>query len=209
MQPLTTRGAARYEDFFGRAPDVVLDPIPEAEPPVAVYRFPPVSGGWWRRWRRPASDQFVSITFGMATREMAVPLAERDVTPSRIELLAHAGHAYTVAGSREDPVSRILRGLAVLPFTEGLHLGPGDTLDMGEPLATNATTSGYFFAVPDYPGIDRLTALTPGATMILTVVPLSAAELDLARDRGSDVLVARLEAAGIPPHFDLYRPSLL
>lgn len=80
---------------------------------------------------------------------------------------------------------------------------------MGESLTPDATTSGFFFALPDYPGIDELTALTPGADLILTVVPLTPAELALAREEGSDVLVARLEAAGTPPRFDLFRPSLV
>jgi hypothetical protein len=47
------------------------------------------------------------------------------------------------------------------------------------------------------------------AQQILTVVPVTAAELTLARAEGIDALIQRFEAAGVPPVFEHTRKSVV
>lgn len=192
-----------YSAVFRRAPDIVFHQTHDEEPRVDVYRFPPT-----RRFWAPARDVWAYVTAGMSTRPQ--PRADGGPTePARIEITAFVPKRIGVErGAPGDPVARALHELAHAPFRRDLFLGPLHTVDMGEPLAPRSAMTGFFFAVT--PGVDQeaLCRASGTAELFIQAVPVSAAEMELAIDRGPEALLDLLDHGGVPPYFDLQRASL-
>lgn len=198
-----------YEAFFLRGADEVLEPDPRDPGSPYVYRFPPVKVGPLKRFLVQLSDVCVYITDGMSLREMPVPPEEREHCPTRIELMACT--LGSVVGA-EDGRDRVMPLLSLMDRTmraEGMFFGPGFTLDVGERICPNSEMTGFFFSLPDHVDMERLCRCTQGAQLVLSVVPITPAELRLARDSGSLDLIARFEQAGLPNLFNPFRPSVV
>lgn len=199
----------KYAAYFGRAPDVVLDPNSEETLSPSVYRFPPTRVGLFGRFFTPLASDFVFVTDGMSRHTMSVPPDEKDVYPSRVELLACAKRALGVGPDGRDVVTTILQRLAVLPLRDGIFFGPLQTFDLGERMNTATEMTGFLFGVPDGVDMKRLCSCTPGAKLVISVVPVTANEIRYARDLGSDRLIARFEEAGVEAIFDPFRKGVV
>lgn len=198
---------AKYEAFFGRPADFVLDPISDAVPPIRVARFPAVSAGFFRRIFTPVHDRFVYITDGMSSTPMHVSENQVDIYPSRIELIAFCEGAYMVRDT--DVVSLSLRALAHIPFNEDMFFGPTHTAALPEPLGKDSEMNAFFFALPDGVEMKRLCSCTVGAQLVLSALPISASERDFAVRNGPAAFIQLLEQHRVPNLFDPYRKPII
>jgi hypothetical protein len=200
---------SKYEAYFGRAADFILEARQGATPCVTVGRFPPVSAGFLRRFVTPVHDRVVYVTCGMSCKPMRIPEAEKQVYPSAIELIACCKGAY--AGEREgtDIVAIYLQALAALPFEMDIFFGPMHTAALEERLSPNSEMSAFFFALPDGINMSRLCSCTPAAQLVVSVMPITTAERSFANTNGSEKLVALFQQHRVPNLFDPFRRSVV
>jgi hypothetical protein len=100
----------------------------------------------------------------------------------------------------------LLTALAHLPWREGISFMPLETVTFGGPWLEGSAMTSCFFVIPPFEDHERL-ARAMGADIVLNVMTITTAERELAMRDGSEALVDRLEAAGVPPLIDWDRPS--
>ena len=195
---------SKYSAVLGRDPFVRRES--EAGKAISAYGFPPLKRSFWRGLISEAHDTTVYFTAGMSAYSMMVPPEEARIYPSRIELMATCD-GQVVAGD-EDVVSAILLGVAEYVLDSNIFVGAGHTLDFQRPLTVNTKMSALFFTPPEGMDESRLRRCT-NAEGILNVVPITAAELAVARSEGIEALVTRFEESRVRPIFDYARPSVV
>jgi Suppressor of fused protein (SUFU) len=195
----------RYAAVLGRPPFVERKLNGSLN--ICAFGFPPLRRSFWRSLFSEAHDTTIYLTAGMSEHPMPVPHSEQKLFPPRVELMADcAGQITGGPLGNEDVVSAILLGIAEFTISSEIFIGIGHTLDYREPLAPNTNMSGFLFTPPV--GIDekRLCRCSKSES-ILNVVPITAAELSLARNSGVPALIDRLEASGFSPVFSYMRES--
>ena len=200
--------AGKYAAFFGRPPDLIIDPGPSDPQSPSVCRFPPTKVGFLKRIFTQLPANCVYITDGMSRQEMAVPEQERRTYPTRIELIALSTAAIVGGNDGCDVGTAILQALAVIPFKQNIFFGPLQTCDFGDRICTNSEMTGFFFAVPDGVDMGRLCRCTPAAQLVVSVIPITPKEIVYAKEKGSDQLIALFEKAGVPSVFDPFRKGV-
>lgn len=154
-----------------------------------------------------AHDQAVYITAGMSEYAMPVAPALKRVYAQNVELIAFSD--MPIGGGEtgtEDVPAAILQFIADYVLDTKILIGVGHTLDFRERLAPNTEMSAVLFAISDGVDAKRIRRCTK-AKEILNVVPITAAEVDLARTDGVEVLLNHFEKAGVRPVFDYLRRS--
>jgi hypothetical protein len=131
----------KYEAYFGRSADFILEARAGTTPPVSVGRFPAVSGGFLGRFVTPVHNNVVYVTYGMSSKPMRVPEAERHVYPSSIELIAPCKAVYVGERDGTDMVAIYLQALAAMPFELGIFFGPLQTAALEERLSPRCQRS--------------------------------------------------------------------
>ena len=195
----------KYSAVFGRPPAMVRDPNPNST--VSAYMFPPLKRSFWKSLISEAHDQTIYITSGMSSHKLP-GCDDREGCADRIELIAFSKMPINGGpDGTEDIPTVILQMIADYILNEQIPIGIGHTLDFQEPLATNIQMSAILFAIPE--GIDakRVRKCTK-AQNILNVVPITADELELAKNDFLK-LIDKFEAAGVQPVFDCFRSSVV
>lgn len=200
MKPL-----AKYAAVFGRPPVVVREP--EAGGCVAAAMFPPLKRSFWRGLISEAHDVAVAVTFGLSEHPMPVPPELAGETSDRIELIAVTPVPIGggVSGA-EDMMSAILQMIGDYIVEQKVVIGVGHTLDFQTPIATNIEMSAVLFTPPEGVDAKRLMKCSR-ARELLNIVPLTPAELQLAREKDTGALLDRFETGGVAPVFDCFRKS--
>lgn len=205
---MTNELFSKYQAFFGRPADFILESRAGAVPAISVGRFPAVSAGFLRRLVTPVHDRFVYITYGMSSAPMRVPPDQTHIYPSRIELIAYCARPYVGANDGTDMVALHLQALATMPFQTDMFFGPMHTAAIEEPMCPNSIMSAFFFALPDGVRMSRLCSCTPAAQLVVSVMPITSSERAYAVGNGSDRLVDLLDGAGVPNFFDPFRQAV-
>ncbi len=200
---------SKYEAYFGRRADFTLEAQANVTPAVSVGRFPAVSTGFLRRFVTPLHDRVVYVTYGMSSKTMRVPEAEKLMYPSEIELIASCKGVYLGERGGTDMVSIYLQALAALPFETDTFLGPMQTAALEETVSPNSNMSAFFFAVPDGISMSRLCSCTPAAKLVVSVMPITTKERSFAVANGSEKLIELFEEKNVPNFFDLFRSSVV
>ena len=136
---------------------------------------------------------------------MRVPAEAASLYPSRIELIAYCPGAYAGAYDGEDMVSACLQILAAIPFRTESFIGPLHTASLEKPLFPGCAMTAFFFAVPDGVEMSRLCRCTPGAQLVVSVIPISASERACAVEHGSERLIELFDKHKVPNLFDPFR----
>lgn len=205
MDPLKIIQA--YAVVFGRAPAVVRES--ELSPLVRCCWFPAMEKpGFWKRLSAELPYTHVWITAGLS-HLTATAENEEGAAGQKIELVAMADNALGAGTSgNEDTTTMILERIATYVLECQVPVGLGHTIDFGEAWATNTAMTGCFLTLPF--GFDqKRVRRCSGASELLGVMPLTAAELEYTRKNGVEALLEKLESADIPPAFDVFRPSLV
>lgn len=137
---------------------------------------------------------------------MEVPEAERLTLPDRIELIAYAKERIEADGG--DAVAPIIQELAAAPWRQGVFFGPLHTCEWSSGLWPRTQMRGFFFAVPEGVNMRRLCSCTLGARLVVSVMPITAGEIQLAKTLGPEKLLERFEAEGVGNLFDPFRASV-
>jgi hypothetical protein len=202
------RHSRNYEAFWGRPCDLVYHPDAGATPHIDVFRFPPLARRrFFRGLFASAPKEYVYITGGMADTLMTTPPDQAGL-PGRVELTAFAREPVFLP-SGEDAAALCLSALAYSPFRQGGFFTPGHTVDMREVMLPGSAMSAFFLGVTPSVDMRRLCAASGRAVLMLHITPISEKERALAMQSGPDALMNVLEKAGVPPIFDLNRPSCL
>ena len=204
---MTASAADRYAAVLGRPPFISRQSSGGRH--IEALGFPPMKRSFWRSLLAEAHDTTIYVTAGMSDHPMAVPDSERHIYVPRVELMAVCdGQVVGGPTASDDVVTALLLLVADYVLDQGIFIGVGHTLDFQEPLSPNTQMSAFLFTPPE--GIDekRLRKCTQ-AQALLNVVPISAAELGLARSEGVAALVDRFAASGVAPVFDYLRPSVV
>jgi hypothetical protein len=167
---------------------------------VDVYAFRPTLKPW-----APVNRFYVYMTGGMADAPM--PGAGSSDTFSRVELSCYALTAPGFANPQTDEIAKWLHTFARLAFSEGQPINPGDTFNVGTPLAPESEMSAFYFGFTPFIDKDALRRATLNAEAVAHLVPISEAERSLAEREGSIALVEAFGRAAVMPVFDLSRPS--
>lgn len=200
---------AKYAAYFRRDPDFILEARVDAAPAVAVGRFPALSKGFLRRFATPAHDRVIYVTHGMSSQPMRVPEAEKHIYPSAIELTASCKGAYVGERDGTDMIAIHIQALAALPFESDIFFGPMHTAALEERLSPNSEMSAFFFAVPDGMNMPQLCSCTPAAQLVVSVMPITAAERSFAVAYGAEKLLGLFEQNRVPNLFDPFRRSVV
>jgi Suppressor of fused protein (SUFU) len=206
---MTGTRLSKYEAFFGRPADFVLEARPDAAPVITVGRFPAVSAGFLRRFVTPVHDRFIYVTYGMSSKHMEVPPDQARIYPSSIELIAYCKEVYVGALDGTDMVSLHLQALATMPFQTHMFLGPMHTAALEEPICPNSEMSAFFFAVPDGVEMSRLCSCTPAAQLVVSVMPITAPEHAYIVTNGPESFIRLLEQHSVPNLFDPFRRAVV
>ena len=202
-------GIARYSAFFHREPDSILTSSLTEEREVSVARFPPLKGGFFKKVFAALPDATVWITSGMSLQEMNVPVGlERDRC---VELAAFLpGSGYFGGDEGEDIVAKLLLQTAAYPYLADTWIGPCHTVSFPDPLLVGSDMSCIFFGVLPV-DLPRLCSCTPGkATVVASVVPITAAERDwYAAKNELMALIDLFEENDVELYCDPRRPSLV
>ena len=198
---------AIYSAVLGRPPFVGVAAMGARN--ITAYGFPGLERSFWRGLMSVLHDTPVYLTAGLSDHPMTGSPEVAQVYPPRIELAAiTAGQILGGPDGKLDIVSELLLGIAEQVIDQGMHIGVGHTLDFDERLSSNTEMSGFVFGALDESDEKRLRAATH-AQQILTVIPVTARELTLARADGIEALIERFEAAGVPPVFDHARKGVV
>ena len=152
-------------------------------------------------------------TLGMSDRPMRSPSPG---APALAELVVSlpAGWKVDKASLADEawywPV-RALRLLASFPHVYDTCLGVGDTVGNGDPpvpFAAGCPFSALLVRVPAGISAEAARVVTPaGEVRLYAMVPLTAAEIELKLEKGTDALLAALDAAGVGDVVDIGRPG--
>lgn len=200
---------SRYAAFFGRAPDFIRTPAPDASPQVSVGRFPPKPVGFFRRLFTPVNDRWVHVTWGMSAKPMRVFGEEANTHAERIELLAYSINPPVGAQDGQDMISAVLQVLATIPFAEDIFFAPGFTAQFDEPFCSNSEMRAFLFTEPAGVEISRLRSCTPGAHLMLSVTPITVSERDHAAKHGPRSLIEQFIKQGVKNFFDPFRKTVV
>jgi hypothetical protein len=206
---MTTTSLDKYEAFFGRPADFVLEARSEDTPAISVARFPLVHAGFFRRFRTPVHDRFVYITHGMSSQPMKVPPDQAKIYPAFIELIAYSEGVYAGAHDGTDLVTLCLQALATMPFHNDMFLGPMHTAALEEPIAQGSEMSAFFFAVPEGVEMSRLCSCTPAAQLVVSVIPITTSERAYAVANGPERFLGLLGEHRVPNLFNPFRHSIM
>jgi hypothetical protein len=194
-----TEREQRYRKFWKRRISGRYRSSASKPPRVDVYAFLPT----WNPWA-PARSYFVYLTGGLSDAALAdAPAGTRF---PRIELSCYARHVKGF-GNPQDEVAKWLHAFARLPFEENLRISPGDTFDVGQPLAPGSDMSAFYFELTPLVDKDELCRATIHAEAVIHVIPISEAERSLAASKGFQALADAFRHARVPPVFDLERRS--
>jgi hypothetical protein len=196
---------AKYAAVFGRSPASVRPA--ENGGQISAAMFPPLKRSFWRGLMSEAHDVTVAITYGLSDHAMPVPPTELRETSDRIELIAFS--AVPIGGGpsgREDMASAVLQMIGDYIVDQKLVVGVGHTLDFRQPLGTNVEMSAVLFALPFGIDVKRVMRCSR-ARELLNIVPITPAELHLAREKDIGALLDRFEATGVEAAFDCFRKS--
>ena len=184
-----------YEEVFGPLNSVIHE-SKQHVPHVDVYISPPETSG---------RDYVTMVTSGMSDIEMPTPIA-LGRRCSRAELVFYCRDVRL-------EYANMLRRIAHYPHDRQTWLGPCHTYQAEELLDLDGrghTFAGVLFLPAPFTPDNRLPELlqldgTP--VKLLWVVPLTAAELELAQTRGTDALLDVLAKQEHPIVFDPGRES--
>ncbi|WP_395735340.1 suppressor of fused domain protein [Prosthecobacter sp.] len=205
MNPLQV--VQRYAAVFWRAPAVVRES--DSGLPVLACWFPALKKSFWKGLFAEAHDMHVWITAGLSSYQMAVPPDLQSGCQRRIELMALAENAIAGGESGDlDICTFILQLIACHVIEQKIFVDVGHTLNFGEPMSSNSEMTGVLFALPFDIDLKRVSRCSQ-AKVILSVMPLTAAELAYARKEGTEALIDRFEDAGVAAMFDVFRPSVV
>lgn len=190
----------RYEKFWRRSAAGVFHSSSADPACVDVYAFRPTLKAW-----APMYGHYVYITGGMS--DLAMPGASPGADFARIELTAYATRAPWFANPQEDEIARWLHTFAQMPFRENSRINPGDTFDVGRPLAPDSEMTAFYFGFVPFVDKAALCRATLNAQAVAHVVPIGEAERSLAERDGAIALVQAFGRAAVPPIFDFERKS--
>lgn len=199
---------SRYSAFFGREANLVLPPPAKTPNAPFVYRFPPFRAGFFKRFFAQAHDVGVYITDGMSQFPMDVPEREREVYPNRIELITYVSGKF-VDDDGHDIVATEIQSLALMPQEQGIFFGPMHTCEYEQFLSAEKTMNGFFFAIPEGLDMNRLCSCTNGAGLVVSVMPITGNEIELAKAEGPEFLLEQFEANNVENKFNPLRPSVV
>lgn len=164
---------------------------------------------FWRSLISEFHDTTVYFTGGLSDYSMAVPPAEQKAYPPRIELMALCGGQITAGPSdTDDVVSALLLAVGEYVINSGIFIGVGHTLDFQERLSPNTEMSAFLFTPAECTDEKRVRRCT-NAQAILNVVPITSAELAIARQEGVGKLIDLFETSGVRPVFDYLRAGVV
>jgi len=174
---------------------------------IKAYGFPPLARSFWKSLFAELHNTHVYITAGLSEHAMPVPAELAKAYPPRVELMATCDVRVTGgADGTEDVVTALLLGIAEQVVSAGIFIGVGHTLDFQAKLYPNTEMSAFLFTPPIGPDQKRLRKCTK-ADAILNVVPITAAELALLREKGVGALIDLFGRSNVRPVFDLARKS--
>lgn len=199
---------SKYTAFFGRKADIVLQPDPTTPKSCYVYRFPPAQSGFLSRFFTPLRDTYVYVTDGMSLFDMVIPTELQKIYPKRIELLACTKAPITGGLDKEDIVTRLLQVLVSTIFRLNTFAGPLQTVDLGEKMCPNSEMTGFLFGVPGGIDMPRLCRCTQAAQLVVSVIPITAGELKIVKEKGPTTLVTAFEREGVENVFDPFRQAI-
>jgi Suppressor of fused protein (SUFU) len=148
----------------------------------------------------------VYMSSGMADLEMAVP-STLPKCNRRVELTTYAHEVTRTNSGVTDFIAWWLHDLAHFPFRTNSFFAPGQTVEVGTSLIPGSAMTGFYLANLPFADSVGLCQANQRAQGVLHVIPISAAELNLARTRGADALLEALGASEVSPIFELNRPS--
>jgi hypothetical protein len=189
-----------YARFWRRRIAGIYHSSGSETPHVDVYAFRPA----WKPWA-PANRFYVYMTGGMSDAPM--PGAESNYAFSRVELSCYALTAPGFGDPQTDEIAKWLHTFARLVFSKGRPINPGDTFDVGDPLAPESEMSAFYFGFTPFVNKESLLRATLSAEAVAHLIPISEAERALAEREGSIALVEAFGRAAVMPMFDLTRRS--
>ena len=159
---------------------------------IDIYTFEPTE-------ERPF---FTLITGGMSDVRQNIPDGY-DAAP-RAEIMLYA----------EEPkgwMYNVLKGLAEMPTDDDTFLSYRHTVPNGKPMtAQPSLLTSYFFIAPLLEPDHFSPMLVDGdATDILLMIPITEAERELAKQRGSDALIDLFRDRGLDPIINEGRPCVV
>jgi hypothetical protein len=165
----------------------------------------------------PAGDEPVLTLFttGMSEHPMTMPPGVP--LPRRAELIMRLPETWPITEeSLADPRTawpiQWLRTLARLPQRYATWLAPTHTIPNGDPPQPLSVDTGMccMFMVPPICVEEKADVIeTPrGPVMLISVVPLHAAEMRFKLEHGADALIERMAAAGCDDVIDVDRASV-
>jgi hypothetical protein len=181
-----------YTQVFSPVVSVFHEMVPSPVH-IDVYRF---------EWGEPRNDH------GYVTGGMSDALQPGGGQFSRIELVFYAK-------KHDELYPKLLQTFAHYPWQTGASLGPWHTIPLGAN-AEKAVGSPRFAALLFFPGVAKpetpihiAPQLASFGIRYMTVVPITAAELELTFKQGTDALIERFSQAGFDLAFDPERASVV
>ena len=199
---------AKYEAFFGRPADATLAPRGESTFSCFVHRFPKRQVGFFKRLFTPLNDVCVYMTDGMSSSDMSLPPDLQKTYPCRVELIACTEAPIVGGADNEDIVTRLLQWLAATVADRQTFVGPMQSIDLGEVMCPNSEMTGFFFGVPDGVEMQRLCRCTSAAQLVVSVIPVTSAELQIVQTSGPEALIQAFEREGVRNLFDPFRRGI-
>ena len=189
-----------YRRFWGRRIAGRYRSAASEIPRVDVYAFRPT----WKPWA-PARPYYVYMTAGLSDTPM--PDTTSGAGFSRTELSCYATNPSGFGAPQQDEIAKWLHALPQILLNESLRISPGDTLNIGQPLAPDSEMSAFYFGFTPFVDQDALRRATIHADAVAHLIPISEAERSLAERGGSLALPEAFQRAAVPPVFDLNRRS--
>lgn len=182
---------AAYTRVFGPVVSVFHEMVP-GPVDIDVYRFD---------WGGPRGEH------GYVTGGMSDALQPEGGKYGRVELVFYAK-------SHDERYPKLLQTFAHYPWQTGGGIGPWHTIPLGA-YAELAVGSPRFAALWFFPGVAKpetpihlAPELAPFGIRYLTVLPITAPELELASKQGTDALIERFGRTKFDLAFDPARESV-
>ncbi len=183
---------AAYMRVFGPVVSVFHEMVPSPVH-IDVYRF---------AWDEPRNEH------GYVTGGMSDALQPEGGPFARIELVFYAK-------THDERYAKLLQTFAHYPWQTGASLGPWHTIPLGG-YAEVAVGSPRFAALMFFPGVAKpetpihlAAPLASFGIRYLSVVPITAAELELSYKQGIDALIERFGQVKFDLAFDPERESVV
>lgn len=182
---------AAYTQVFGPVVSVFQEMVP-GPLQIDVHCF---------EWGEPRNE------YGYVTGGMSDAIQPDGGSFSRIELVFYAKR-------HDERHPKLLQTFAHYPWQTGAAFGPWHTIPLGA-YAEKAVGSARFAALWFFPGVAKAETpihlapqLAPFGIRYLTVVPITAGELELASRLGNDALIQRFGETRFDLAFDPERESV-